>query len=143
MSLDLHARRYGAFFETLEPAGLQNLKDLCVPEVRFRDPFNNLTGVAAMIAVFERMYQDCEAPRFHVEHLAVEGKIAYLRWRFTAQAKDSRRPWHIEGVSEVHFDETGKVTAHIDHWDAAGQIYEKLPLLGALLRRIRRRLAIS
>ena len=44
-------------------------------------------------------------------------------------------------MSELHFDEAGTLRAHIDHWDAAGQLYEKLPGIGWLLRRIRRRLA--
>jgi hypothetical protein len=44
-------------------------------------------------------------------------------------------------MSEVQFDEAGSVRAHIDHWDAAGQLYEKLPVIGWILRRIRARLA--
>lgn len=48
----------------------------------------------------------------------------------------------IDGVSEVRFDSVGLITAHIDYWDAARQLYEKLPLLGGVLRMIRHRLAV-
>jgi len=34
----------------------------------------------------------------------------------------------------------GKVVEHIDYWDAAEQVYERLPLLGPILRRVRQRL---
>jgi hypothetical protein len=50
------------------------------------------------------------------------------------------RRFSIDGVSEVAFDEAGKVRSHIDHWDAAGGLYERLPLIGAVLRHLRRRL---
>jgi hypothetical protein len=45
-------------------------------------------------------------------------------------------------MTEVHFDQSGKVAAHLDHWDAASQLYEHVPLLGGVLRIIRRRLAL-
>jgi steroid Delta-isomerase len=44
-------------------------------------------------------------------------------------------------MSELTFDSDGKVARHIDYWDAGKHFYEKLPLLGALLRAIRRRVA--
>ena len=44
-------------------------------------------------------------------------------------------------MSEVTLAEDGRVLAHIDHWDPAAQLYERVPVLGAVLRMIRRRLA--
>lgn len=35
------------------------------------------------------------------------------------------------------FDDSGKVIEHIDYWDAGGQVYERLPLLGSILRQVR------
>ena len=35
---------------------------------------------------------------------------------------------------------TGRVVAHRDYWDAAEELYEKLPVLGALMRLLKRRL---
>jgi steroid delta-isomerase len=34
----------------------------------------------------------------------------------------------------------GRVVYHRDYWDAAGELYERIPLLGALMRGVRRRL---
>jgi len=45
------------------------------------------------------------------------------------------------GMSELTFTADGKVARHIDHWDASKAFYEKLPLVGALLRAIRRRVS--
>jgi hypothetical protein len=44
-------------------------------------------------------------------------------------------------MSELRFAADGRVREHIDHWDAAAQVYERLPLIGGLMRLIRRRFA--
>lgn len=49
--------------------------------------------------------------------------------------------WPVDGVSEVHLTPDGKVAAHLDHWDAGSQFYARLPVLGFLIRLVRRRLA--
>ena len=129
---------YAAFYETLTPESLDRLEDLCAPDVRFRDPFNDVTGVAALRAILQGMFRDVAEPRFEVTDRAVSGRTCYLRWTFTYGSARTRR---IDGVSEVHFDESGKVIAHLDHWDAAGQIYEHVPVLGGLIRLVKRRLS--
>ena len=47
----------------------------------------------------------------------------------------------FEGVSRMQINEEGKVISHIDYWDAAENVYEKIPLLGAVLRFIKRKIA--
>ena len=51
------------------------------------------------------------------------------------------KPWKVEGLTEVKFGEDGRVSLHIEHWDAARQLYEHFPLIGPLLRHLRRRIA--
>ena len=54
----------------------------------------------------------------------------------------------VEGLSEIvvvaayehhlRFDGAGRVTLHRDYWDAAEELYAKLPLLGCLMRGLAR-----
>ena len=46
---------------------------------------------------------------------------------------------NIDGASVLHFDATGRVDRHRDYWDAAEELYEKLPAVGALMRWLKRR----
>lgn len=136
-----HVRNYIAVFETLTPARLDELVSLCAENVRFVDPFNDVRGRQRFRAVFAKMFEDVGDVHVHVRDWAVTGHVAYLRWSFAFRPRKSGRLWTIEGMSELHFDEAGSLLAHIDHWDAAGQIYERLPLIGRILRAIRGRLA--
>jgi steroid delta-isomerase len=39
----------------------------------------------------------------------------------------------------VRFDDAGRVAWHRDYWDAAEELYAKLPVVGAVVRMLRRR----
>jgi len=43
------------------------------------------------------------------------------------------------GASHLLLDADGRITSHRDYWDAAEELYEKLPVLGALMRILKRR----
>ncbi len=132
---------YIAFFENLTPESLNRFEEIFTGDARFQDPFNDAQGVAAVRRVFEKMFDDVDDHKFEVQSHAVKGNSAYLSWEFTITPKGKQKVWLIEGMSRIDFRDDGKVTAHIDYYDAAGQIYEKFPVIGAVLRFMRRRIA--
>jgi hypothetical protein len=44
----------------------------------------------------------------------------------------------IHGVSHIRFDASGKVNYHRDYWDTGEELYAKVPVLGWLIRRLKR-----
>lgn len=132
---------YIAFFENLTPGDLGRFEEVFTPDAQFRDPFNDAHGIAAVRRVFEKMFEDVDGHSFKVFDHAIAGDRAYLNWEFTLTPKGKTETWPIKGMSTIQFRADGKALAHIDHYDAAGQIYEKIPLIGAVLRAMRRRIA--
>ncbi len=133
-------RNYIEFFEQLELTSLDRLEDLFSEDATFQDPFNAVSGRRAIRRVFEHMFQVTRLPRFQVLDWMTSGPSAFLRWRFTCEVKGSRID--VVGVSHVTFDQTGRAIMHVDYWDPAQAIYEKLPLLGRLIRRLRLHIAV-
>ncbi len=129
---------YARFYETLSPHTLDGLRNLVAPQVRFKDPFNDVRGVDALLRATRAMFR-FGTPRFEIIDRTLSARAGYLLWRYTVDAA-AERPWIIDGMTELRFDAEDRVIEHIDHWDAAGQVYEKVPLLGALLRLAKRRL---
>ncbi len=124
------------FFENLGPDDLERFADFYTEDAYFKDPFNELRGVAAITKVFAHMFQTVEAPRFRVtERFPSEGG-AMLLWTFHFLMRG--RPQTITGASHLRFDASGKINFHRDYWDAAEELYEKLPILGTLLRVLKR-----
>ena len=135
-SLDAYVR----FYETLTPETIGALSSLVTPDVRFRDPFNDVKGIDAYQRILAKMFDDLDAPTFEVRHAVLDGMVGYLKWRLAFRGKRGRER-HIVGMSELRFDKDGRVEQHVDYWDAASQFYERVPVLGLFLRLIRRRLA--
>jgi len=141
MTLSERARAYAAAFEALRPETLADLGRFFAADARFRDPFNDVTGPTRILAVFDHMFRTLDDPRFVILDLAVSDGAAFLKWRMTFRPKGNPETWTIDGMSDVSFAPDGRVSAHIDHWDAAGQLYEKIAGLGWLLRQVRRRVS--
>lgn len=134
-----HISRLIAFYEALAPADLDRLDEVYAPRAVFKDPFNEVAGVGAIRSIFVHMFQALEAPRFEVRQVLGGGSDCALTWRFHFGLRG--RAMHIDGASWLHFAPDGRVDRHRDYWDAAEELYAKLPLLGALMRWLRRRLA--
>ncbi len=132
------------FYESLQPAQVERIRALYATDAYFKDPFNEVRGHAAIERIFEHMFEQVDAPCFAVETTACEGDTAFIGWTMTYRPRGRAGPeGAIRGCSALRFDADGRVAWHRDYWDAAEELYEKVPLLGALMRALRRRLAAT
>lgn len=134
---------YVSAFEKLNSETLGELKRRMHPRVRFSDPFNDVQGWPNVAAIFDRMYQMMSSATFEVLDSALSSSApntAMLHWNFVGVAKKSGNTIKLSGMSVVQFDNDGLVTSHIDHWDAAEQFYERIPVLKSVLRFIKKKI---
>ncbi len=132
------------FFETLhEATPVESFKIIYDDEVKFKDPFNEVEGVSAVHRIFAHMYENLDDPRFVIEEYIESQNVAYVKWDFNFTFKGEKKENSFEGVSRLTMNTEGKVTSHVDFWDAAEHMYEKMPLLGSILRYIKRKISIS
>ena len=128
------------FFEALAPADLPRLADLYTADAFFKDPFNEVRGVAAIQRIFGHMFEALDAPRFVVRDVIVQGEQCFLSWDFLFRMKRfSRDEQCIRGASHLLLAADGRIASHRDYWDAAEELYEKLPLIGSLMRWLKKR----
>ena len=128
-------------FETLSPAAVETLDALYAPDARFKDPFNDVRGLPAIQGIFRHMYVALENPRFVITGRIVQGEQCFLTWefRFGFRRFKQGQAQCIVGGSHLVLDDAGRITLHRDYWDAAEELYEKLPLVGGLMRWLKRR----
>lgn len=128
------------FYEQLRrPEDLARLASVYAPKARFKDPFNDVQGLSAIEAVFAHMFRTLDAPRFVVTSQMAQGDRAFLVWEFRFQFKAEPGMQTIRGASHLRFGPQGLVVDHRDYWDAAEELYEKLPVLGGIMRWLKRR----
>ena len=131
------------FFESVSPETISRIGDLYAADARFKDPFNAVQGVPALEHIFRHMFTQVESPRFVVTERIAQNNSAMLAWRFEFGVRVGKtvRPQVVNGVTHFKFDVNGKVSLHRDYWDTGEELYMKLPVLGWLLRALRRRLS--
>jgi steroid Delta-isomerase len=136
------AARLAQYFEQLSPRSVQDLAQYYAADARFKDPFNAVCGSAAIEQIFVHMFRTLEQPHFVVTEQVVQGRQCFMTWEFRFRFCNFRRAEQqvIRGASQLLFSEAGLVTLHRDYWDAAEELYEKLPLVGALMRWLKRRI---
>ena len=139
-SADPRVQRVVSLYQGLTPDNLPELGRVYSEQATFRDPFNAVQGLPAIAAIFSRMFATLDMPRFTVSDVVVAGDDAFLIWDFSCRSRGSgARNLSIHGASHLRFGADGKVLMHRDYWDAAEELYEKLPVIGTLLRWIKRR----
>jgi len=136
-----HVARVIAFFETLTPQSLSGLADIYAQGARFKDPFNDVQGLDAIAHIFGHMFVALQKPRFVITRQVSQGDDCFITWDFyfyLASYQPSVEQ-KIAGATHLVFDAAGRVQVHRDYWDAAEELYEKLPLVGSLMRWLKRR----
>ena len=134
--------RLRAYWETLTRERVAAIASVYADNAYFRDPFNEVRGLDSLAKVFDHMYETLDEPRFRITETIREGDRAVLIWDFEFRVKK----WQpgvtqtIHGLSVVRFAVDGRVTYHRDYWDAAGELYAKLPLVGPLMRFLARKM---
>ncbi len=133
--------RLAVFFETLQPSSVQGMGEFYTADAYFKDPFNEVHGLADIQRIFSHMYVALDQPHFVVTDRVVQGSQCFLVWDFRFHFKrfDTTTLHTVRGTSHLRFAPDGRVNYHRDDWDAAQELYDKLPLIGSLMRWFKKR----
>ena len=131
-----------SFFETLnKEVSLEAFGTIYDDAVIFKDPFNEVKGISAVYRIFQDMYLSLDNPRFIIREYVENESVAYVKWDFIFYFKGNKNENRFEGVSRIEMNVEGKIISHVDFWDASEHIYGKIPLLGSVLRFVKRKIA--
>ena len=126
------------WYQTLTPETLARLPEFYTDDARFVDPFNDVTGHAAIAAIFRHMFATLQNPQFAVEASYSGNDGLMLRWQFRFALR--QRQYSIPGSSHLVLAADGRIASHVDYWDSAA-LYRQLPMVGGVFRWLTRRMA--
>lgn len=129
------------WYVTLSPESLNDIARFYVSDARFKDPFNQVRGIVYIQAIFEHMFATTQAPRFVFDEVIEQNQKVFLTWEFHFGLRGKN--YVVKGGSMLTFNEQGLITDHRDYWDAAEELWEKLPLIGGLVGWLRRRFTVQ
>jgi hypothetical protein len=134
-----HLKALIEFFNNITIDSANHISDFYTADAYFKDPFNEVRGVEKITPIFTHMFAQVDGPRFVVTGHVLQDEQAFLTWNFLFRMKRfSTDEQCIRGATHIRFANDGRVEFHRDYWDAAEELYEKLPVLGALMRGLKR-----
>lgn len=138
---EARVQRVVEFFEQLSPQSVSQFGDHYTEDAYFKDPFNEVRGLAAVTDIFSHMYVALHEPRFVVTGRVVQGDECFLVWDFLFRFKkfSPEVTQTVRGSSHLKFAADGRISYHRDYWDAAEELYEKLPVVGGVMRWLKAR----
>ncbi|QRX83943.1 nuclear transport factor 2 family protein [Glaciimonas sp. PAMC28666] len=132
-------QRIVTFFETFTIDNLALIPLIYAPDAWFKDPFNEVIGLPAIKHLYTHMFVQVNDPHFVITHHMQQEDVAFLAWEFYFRMKHfSKDRQCIRGATQLQLDKDGYITQHRDYWDAAEELYEKLPVLGSFMRLLKR-----
>lgn len=133
-------KTYLEYFESISPETVTRLREIAVSDLHFVDPFNDVRDLEQVIKIFMHMYKLLDQPRFKITDVVCEGNRMFVRWDFYFKTRllSGGPEHHVDGVSLVRCNDSGKITEHIDFWDATSQVLMKIRVIGLPLRLLAR-----
>ncbi|MDX6769250.1 MAG: nuclear transport factor 2 family protein [Elusimicrobiota bacterium] len=135
--------RFTAFFGDLKEDRIKSsIRGVYAPEVWFNDTLKSIRGVDALEHYLVETARAVDSCKVDVDEVVTTENGVYLRWRMHIGFKKFRRGTvHSSiGMTLLRFDEEGRVAYHQDYWDSGANLFEKVPVLGAGIRAVKRRL---
>ena len=146
MTYDDSLKKYLNKLEEITEKNIPQILDLLDNEFVFSDPFNNIKGKSEYNKVLMAALKDSLNIEFKIIKIIREGSTAFISWNYSFTAANkllgSKRIF-VQGMSEIRISESGLISYHKDYWDVASTIYERIPILGGILSRLRKRISVS
>ena len=136
-----HLNKLTIWYATLSLDTLPDIRRLYTSNASFKDPFNDVIGVESIEKIFVHMFNTTEHPRFIIGETMQQEQRAFLTWEFIFTL--NRKEYTVRGATHLHFDDAGLVTMHRDYWDAAEELWQKLPIIGAAVRWLRGKFSVK
>ncbi len=129
-----------AFYREFNTASLSKIKAIYDEDARFSDPIHEIQGIESIERYFSSVMAGVTTCRFDFDRVTEMEGQAFLQWRMRfLHPRLAKHEICVKGISVIEFKE--KVIAHVDYYDVGEMLYEHIPLVGRVIRRLKRRLS--
>jgi steroid delta-isomerase len=126
---------------TFDSDSLRDLPEIYSPTIEFEDPINTVQGLDNLYLVFEDLLKVFSEIEIQVKETSSTDHTAFVRWLMTYRFR--KKKYSIDGVTHLKFDSSGLICKHKDYWDASFPLYGTFPMLGSLMRGIKKIAAVK
>lgn len=126
-------------FNNFNGKNLNALNSFYAPDVYFQDPVTTRNGLEDLKKYYAHAYKNVKSIRFDFAPISRDGEQYFAPWVMTLAAKGLNRgeEFTVKGLSHIRFNDKGLVSYHRDYLDLGELIYERLPIQGFIISKIK------
>ncbi|MCK0746701.1 nuclear transport factor 2 family protein [Chromohalobacter nigrandesensis] len=126
-------------FKNLDKTCTGDLENLYTEDVSFTDPLHHIEGRNALMGYYVEMLDNVTECRFDTHHYQRDDDEACVDWVMSLSHPRlaGGRRIEVAGCSRLTLRDE-RVCRQRDYFDAGAMLYEQLPVLGALIRWLKR-----
>lgn len=134
-------QRFEQFYSDFKTADLARLEDLYIPGVQFRDPVQEVSGIAQLRRYFTASRRSVAECRFEFRDRVNSGDQCFYEWRmhYRHPRLAGGKLLNLRGMSHIRFA-GDRIGEHEDIYDMGAMLYEHVPVLRTGVRWLKQRL---
>ena len=136
--------RFQSFFEDMTPERVRTeIASVYAEDALLYDTLALHEGLDRIRPYFEATAKRAAGVRVAILDVLRKENDFYARWSMEIDwsAFKKGKPTRSYGMSHLRFNREGRVVLHFDFWDSAQGFFEHLPVIGRLIRAVKRRVA--
>lgn len=117
----------------------ENLRNLYADELYFNDTLVTINNIDELVAYMQKTADNTISATVKITDVAQSESDYYLRWSMDIEfmARNKRVKSRSIGVTQLRFNNQGKIILHQDYWDSANAFYQHLPYIGSLVKKVK------
>lgn len=117
------------------------LEEIYANDISFIDPIHKICGIENLMQYFKKLNDNLIEGSFQFTDESVVNNKVYLSWEMNLKLKKPNKNVRASGISVLTIDE--KITSQRDYFDAGELFYENIPILGGIIRFLKKKIAKS
>lgn len=133
--------RFSSLYRSLTTESVDKLGDVYAPNALLVDPIGSHEGLDAIKHYFANLLENNQSCQFVIERQTLNDNQGFVVWTMIYQHPKlaSGATLKLNGISELR-TEHDLIVYQRDYYDLGEMIYEHIPMLGFVVRKIKQRL---
>ncbi len=145
MASSSFVQKFSKLYGELNKDTLHYLDELYAPDIKFVDAIHEINGIDNLRSYFEHLYSNLQQCQFDIQHTIEkypnneEGEASIFWTMSYIHPKINKGKCIIvDGTTHIKFKD--KIYYHRDYIDMGQMLYEHLPIVGSMVKFIKKRM---
>lgn len=127
------------YFESLSDTDGARIETFYADDIQFQDPLRKINGLENLRIYHKQFRKNLLHGGFRYTQQTLLHDKAYLSWKLELEYIMPRKRVLVSGITVLLIAD--KIISHRDYYDAGALFYENLPIVGPVIRALKRQLS--